>query len=748
MNWLSRPLVHTFGMLPMAALLSLTLSRVVDMPTTELDRLAQKRDVAGLKLCVRESKSQDGSPLDIIRTEGAYGVGRFGWHAFDLSSADGKDKYVVLGTPLTSEDLGEILLKREDQKLVLVPEEEAFGATIQSHDFDVVFDIPHKVANIVDTVNVLYAENAPASILFRMSPCYRVSSITNSDGKTVPFRQASGVVSYLRCSAAGGSNKKERLTVRYGGVVNLPLFAASISEKEATLVNDYWYPMIARGPASYRVKVHAPRGWTTVAQGRKLREVQTKSETQTSFEMSRPVVYFSLISAPFRSESSTEFKRQITTWSAKLSSESMLAQDTLYGRIMEFFSSRFGAPPYPLFGAVDSQTYGGGALEAYTFATWGGGLPMEDAHETAHTWWGGLINNTYLHSFWNESFAVYSDGLYHRFLELGNPDERKLAFISDGQAAEDFDGAAIEHSGVNTGAIGSSLGYGKGSKVLQMLEEWLGPTAMVRAMRQWQIDHPVGKPGEWPDFESVLAKENPQREIRSFFDDWIRRPGYAKFDAKAKWENGSVFITLDWKGPRFRMPLTVLLEMPGGQQVFRTVFLDGKSDQIELPSSVKPKLVSLDPWRQSVRMVEANESSVSLSTSLSRFPKLVDPSHTDWLAQFGSPGNKATNGDNLSGRFVVGSPENLPAIKPLCEKVGFEVAGNMLTYKGTQIDLRKGAALAVVDLPNGKTCVLGLGKVKVRPSLGRTRLILVDEYGRFLRGVTEPKITGHLTFKL
>ena len=38
-------------------------------------------------------------------------------------------------------------------------------------------------------------------------------------------------------------------------------------------------------------------------------------------------------------------------------------------------------------------------------------------HEIAHTWWGGVVPNTYTRTLWNESFAEYSDGLYGRMTD-------------------------------------------------------------------------------------------------------------------------------------------------------------------------------------------------------------------------------------------------------------------------------------------------------------------------------------------
>jgi len=86
-------------------------------------------------------------------------------------------------------------------------------------------------------------------------------------------------------------------------------------------------------------------------------------------------------------------------------------------------------------------------------------------------------------------------------------------------------------------------------------------------------------------------------------------------------------------------------------------------------------------------------------------------------------------------------------MKPLCEQVGFKVSGNTLEYEGTKVDLNHNGALALVDLPNGHTCMIGLGKILMRPDMGRARLLVIDQYGRPLRAKTDPMTTGPLTYR-
>lgn len=234
--------------------------------------------------------------------------------------------------------------------------------------------------------------------------------------------------------------------------------------------------------------------------------------------------------------------------------------------------------------------------------------------------------------------------------------------------------------------------------------------------------------------------------MKGFFDDWLRRPGYADFDATARVEGGGVRVDFKWNGPRFRMPLDVMFVSPSGRRM-ATVWLDGKKDSYFVLVEDRPTLISVDPWRKAVRKVAANEAPLSVARLVEGLPKFVDPKHPDWMAEMGGRG-VATSPDDPAGKFIVGSPETLPAMRALCDKVGFRVAGNRLTYRGDTVDLTRGGALALVELGGGKRCVIGLGKTRLKPETGRAQVALVDELGRFLRGETAPKTSGKLVIKL
>jgi hypothetical protein len=711
----------------------------IHAPTSieRIDALVKAKDVASLTRLLDPLPKGARNPFQILAGPGAYDVGRFGWSAFELPTVDHQPGYVVVSTKLTSEDIGELVFQRDGDKLKFVPESETMGVRVDHHAFIIRFHPEQKRVEIVDKVE-FSAKPGGRRFLVRMSPQYHMDRVQDGNGEPVSFKQAGGVVLLRRLPQTDFDYR-----FFYSATVDLPSYAGSIGPNEATLTNDYWYPMIARNPAPFETEVHAPANWTSVAQGELVSTQKLPTESVTKYRMDLPVTYYSVSSAPYRVVSRTVNGRRFTIWSLRMSQEDMEAQTELYPPILKFYE-RFAPFPFSGYGAVDSAVYGGGALEAYSFATYGGGLPDEEAHEPSHTWWGGIIDNTYLSSFWNESFAVYSDGLYHRNVPIGNLDERRKAFVQDGAGNPEFDKIPILGAGVDSGGVAGSLGYGKGSRVLQMMEQIVGTDEMIRIMHDWIAVHKKGEAGGWPEFMRVAERDAPKAKLESFFQDWLSRPGYARLSADFAYRDGATKIHLKWKGSRFRMPLLVLTRGKAGVDKY-TLIDTIQGDDFSIPGP-KPAVVSVDPFRQALRDVADDETPTQLAT-YSWGKRVVDPAHLDWLKNYGGQGPRGRIEEPLDGAFVVGSPDSSPIVQRLCDKVGFKVSGSQLTYKGTTIDLNKGAAVAIVDLGAGRSCVVGLGKTRLSPRPGRARLVLVDDLGRFLRGETEPKTKGNLTVR-
>src|ERR1044072_392714 len=184
----------------------------------KIDALAKAKDVAGLTAYLAPFKGRN--PLNPIKTGGCYGTGRFGWRAMYVHMAYAS--FMLFTTPLTSEDIGELLFKfQPNGNLTYVPEDNTNGLQIISHDFNIHFDLPKKTALIRDTIEMHTVARRDLPPMIRFGPNYKVSKIVDGTGKEVAFLQPGGIV-FLYTAI---SNQK--LTFYYSGVVDLPEYAGS-----------------------------------------------------------------------------------------------------------------------------------------------------------------------------------------------------------------------------------------------------------------------------------------------------------------------------------------------------------------------------------------------------------------------------------------------------------------------------------------------------------------------------------------
>ena len=710
----------------------------------QLDKLARNRDVDGLTKYLTKIPAHN--PFSVLRTGGAYAAGQRGWTVKPLTTPDG-DKYVVFSTPIIVEDMGELLFKvAPNGKLEYVPEWDNAGMILDHHNFDVRFDLPKSILIASDDIQCHWEGRPGKHFFFRISPTYTVRSMVDDLNHPVPYKQAGGIVAVVPRTT------KLRFHVHYDGNNLMPGFTGRFGPKEATLSGSVWYLTIAREPATYDITMHSPANWTAIAQGNMLSSAVIGNERITKYHNDLPVVWFSASEGPYKTVVDNIGGREYATMSQTVPPNLMHVQNVLDAEVVDFYSSHFVPYPFKRWTAVESQQfYGGpGALEAYSFATYPGGeSAFQDSHEPSHTWWGGILNNNYLRSLWNESFAVFCQGLFARNRPIGNQEEMRRAYVSQQFPNPMYNTAPLSLSGDDIGPAAAALGYGKGADVLQMLEDEIGTASMVQCMKEWIRNNPSRHIGRWEDFEKVVDRVTG-KDYTWFFDEWVRRPGFPNFAlTDASWNNRVLSGKIAFKGDPYRIDTDILMHMPDGKDRFgrisTTEAKDGDGYRFKVACPFKPSLVAIDPWGKVLREKDRSEFPPSCIASLFQFKTYVDPAHPDYLKQVRSRSVVTDLPSDLTDTFLIGSPDSLPAMKPLCEKVGFEVSGNTLTYRGTKIDLEHGGALALVDLPNGKTCMIGLGKLVLQPDMGRARLLVMDQYGRPLRAQTDPMTTGPLT---
>ncbi len=723
---------------------------------TKLDELAKNRDAAALTSYLVTVPKHN--PFNILQTGGAYAAGQRGWSAKSFTSPDGAN-FVVFSTPIIEEDMGELLFQvTPEGKLSYIRESDNMGVELDHHDFDLRFDLAGAKLIATDQVDCHWAVDMtrpPSHFVFRISPTFTLRSLTDLNGKAVPFSQAGGII------AVAPKSTTLKFIAKYDGTTFMPGFDRQISDKEATLCGAVWYLTIARHPAPYDATIHCQKDWTALAQGDLVSTSIEGEEKITKFHNPLPVVWYGATAGPYKTVVDKINGKEFAVMSSFMTDEQMHDQNLFNSEVVAFYSKSFMPYPFKRWTSLDSwQFHGGpGALEAYSFATYPGGLPGQDSHEPSHTWWGGILDNDYLQSLWNESFADYCQGLFARNRRSENAAEFRQAFVSPQFANPAYNVAPLSDSGAEIGPAAAALGYGKGADVLQMLEDEIGTDTMIKCMKTWITTNPSRHIGRWEDFEKVVNQVSG-KDMTWFFDQWVRRPGYVDMTLiDARFVDGrpeghilggrrpGVDCFVKFNGQPYQINVDVLLQTKDGKSILTRALIKPNQNgvcQFTVPANRQPVLISIDPWGKILRPRTDDETAPSIDGSLFQFKTFASSAEPNFLAKLRIRNALTSMPDDLSNTFVIGSPETLAAIKPLCDKAGFHVAGGKLTYDGTTVDLSHGGAIALIDLPSGGRCMIGLGTCKYRPEMGNARLVVFDEYGRPLRTKTDPITTGKL----
>ncbi len=714
----------------MFMMVGLVLFAILTRPASivEFDGWAKARDVASI-----ENHADAGlkGKFAFLKNTGAFGVGQKGWHVEELVDPVGDRRFLVFTSALTTQEYGDQVFEWRDGALTsLVHERETRGVRLTAADLTIRFNVPQKSTDIGAKITLVAQGAQDGSFFVRLGDNYKVSEVVDLKGNSVKFSQAGGVL-----SLPVANNGQFEYEIHYSGVVNRPQFAGAIVTDEVMLTNDYWWPHIGRLPLALSTTTHVAKDWIVIAQGDKISEKITGDDKVVRYVNKVPVSYMSLSAGKFREKDRVVNGIRYFVASRELTDEQMADQLEYVPNVIEFFSKLY-PHPYKEYGAVDTKLYGGGALEAYSYATYGTGwLPAEDAHEPSHTWWGGVVPNTYLDSFWNESFAVFSEGLYAREGSIGDVEAKRRAFVKTSNASSEYNRGTPFSSGAESGGIASSMGYGKGGDILEQLEFEMGTAKMTEVLKSFLKNHQVGEAGGWPEFEKACGPE-----WKWFFDQWIRQTGWPKLSINEPTDSpGAVHITMKQEAPYYRFKLEYAVNQ-GSEWSYGSVDVIPDASgvcELAIPIQGNWDVISLDPFdrlllpRRPNEPIRWGEGSRRMAT--------YDPKNLiegrNRLEE--KPGY-------LSNVLFVGTPAEMPELAQYWAEAGFTFEGNTANYQGKSVDLAHGAAVAIVEFEPGKFVGLRAGKTKYNPNTGIASAALVDDYGRFLTGVTQPRTNGPL----
>ncbi|MBI5864582.1 MAG: hypothetical protein HZB38_08750 [Planctomycetes bacterium] len=265
--------------------------------------------------------------------------------------------------------------------------------------------------------------------------------------------------------------------------------------------------------------------------------------------------------------------------------------------VENFFSSGFAFPNFTLLNKtlwqMGPRALGHGYLD----------------HEMLHAWWGNSVYVDPADGNWCEALTSYMANYYGYILdhdEVGARNQRRNTCVSLNALKPDEDKPLGTFS--RPGGAGRDIGYGKGSMVFYMLAQQIGDDHFWAAMRKLIKDR-TGKFADWKALQTCFEQESG-RKLDRFFAEWVRQPGLPRLRAvAAKWlPNDHVLeLTIEQEGTSFELAIPVRLQVEGGQEVSKTVTIDGPKAVVRLPLEQMPQSLRLDPDYQVLRRLEPRE---------------------------------------------------------------------------------------------------------------------------------------------
>ncbi len=522
-----------------------------------------------------------------LASESTFGAGRFGWRA-GVITLPGTDKHLlVVYTPLPIRDVDQRVYNVVSNHgnlfigQTLTPQD-TFGYRISDHNMRVRFEPSAHKVHITDTITLATTRNPRPYALIRLGSEFLVEKMS-SGGAPLKFEQAGGLIAF-----AVRGQMPAKIDIQYSGVLDRRGFNGTIGPDEAMLTGSYWWPSIARSPATMKTTVTAPKGWKVVGTG----GLTSHAADSYVFELKQPTSFFALSAAPY---AVTERKAGGVTYSVyQLKANAQTAKMALdvAAKALPFFE-RYSAYGYNRYSIVESPNAGSCLLAMPTVLT----MPsVQSAYQivtgVAHTWFGGYAPGTYLRNYWPESFCKYAASAFARSRDPSLTDAARIY----PEALEISERSPLNEQGPEKGPDALKSALGKGAKALENLEDTVGAANMVRVLKNFIAAVNSATETDWELLQYSLFKTMGE-QYTWFLDYWVRFPGSIKMhldDVKYADKQVTGSLTVE--------RLIVSLDIP--VSVYSAKHQDGTDEKVKmimltthftLPTAEAPTSFAIDP---------------------------------------------------------------------------------------------------------------------------------------------------------
>lgn len=407
---------------------------------------------------------------------------------------------------------------------------------------------------------------------------------------------------------------------------------------------------------SVEIRVTVPAGLKAGSNGLLQSANTAGGFTQFQWKEKYPIVYYliSVSVAPYK-----DYSYQVHF---NNSTDSMLIQNYYYdstvffqankanldstGILINYFSDLFGRYPFykEKYGHCFTTLQGG--MEHQSMSTLGFADVQLIAHEMTHQWFGDNVTFKGWEDAWlSEGFATYGEHLYleHFHSIAAAAAFRAQIFVQVMNAPGGR--VRVDDSSSFAPIFDSRLVYSKGASVVHMLRFLAANDSLFFAvLKTYQQQHAYGN-ANTADLKQIAAQLY-NRNLDTFFHQWIDGEGYPKYTGSWNQQNGVVYIQLNQTTskpasvPLFVTPLELKLSSVQGDTIVN-VYNDAATQVFKINWSKTMTGFAVDPnnWildRTGLLTHDVNLSAPMLhNTQLKVYP---NPASDAWHIENLKPG--------------------------------------------------------------------------------------------------------------
>jgi hypothetical protein len=484
-----------------------------------------------------------------------------------------------------------------------LPEWAGIESRITHIDADVHIRPAANFASVVAKVTFDGAKTTRAPIL-RLADLYRVKNADEADRSDQIVKPDEG--DYVRAGSLlipWSKFPAKNLTFQYEGSVNSDN-EDKINEHQVYLTA-WWLPSAGRLPFTTRVRITGPRDWILKSEGPATdpsffgtAAQPDSSEQVVAYKCDLPISYPKVIGGAYKLAAETKVGRKnfrayhLDTAEPERGKKEVQA----IADAIAFYEKTLGPFPFDHYYSFDALGYYGIESYSHTLLQRGNTLRFL-SHEIGHTYFGGLVPNSYAKDTWNEGMTQYIDSIVY----LKNADRSLEAGLRGMNINTPMSKMGIAH------AYGSATYY-RGAYVMRMLEDEIGQDKVLAGLRAIVKDR-VGKDTTWPDLLPYFEEASGQK-LGWFWSQWITNSRFPKLtvvdsepvQVGRTWRT-RVTVTQSGTDQPFRLRYKIVLRK-GTTKTEKVVTTKAPGETFTVETDFLPATVDVDAFSYTLATVE------------------------------------------------------------------------------------------------------------------------------------------------